>query len=329
MKKILITFLLIFSFNTSILAYSQSIILGGDNIGIKVNTKGILVIGFYKVNDKFINKNNLKIGDYIINVNGEKVSSLDEFTTLINKYINNNSVSVTILRNNKIKNVSLELVENDNVYKTGLYVKDSLTGIGTITYIDPETGVFGALGHEIIESASNEQVLIKDGTIYDSEVTSINKSTDGNPGSKNANIEYDDILGNIKSNTTSGIFGKFTGDITGEKYDIATFDEIIIGPAYIYTVTNGKVVNKYEINITKLYKNKIETAKSIAFTVTDEKLLKETGGIVQGMSGSPIVQNNKIIGAVTNVVVDNVNKGYAIFIGTMLETGDETILEKD
>lgn len=233
------------------------------------------------------------------------------------------------MRNNKIKNVSLELVENDNVYKTGLYVKDSLTGIGTITYIDPETGVFGALGHEIIESASNEQVLIKDGTIYDSEVTSINKSTDGNPGSKNANIEYDDILGNIKSNTTSGIFGKFTGDITGEKYDIATFDEIIIGPAYIYTVTNGKVVNKYEINITKLYKNKIETAKSIAFTVTDEKLLKETGGIVQGMSGSPIVQNNKIIGAVTNVVVDNVNKGYAIFIGTMLETGDETILEKD
>ena len=211
MKKVLMTLLLVFSFNASILAYSESVILGGDNIGIKVNTDGILITGFYKINNKYLNKDNLKIGDYIISVGDEKINDIDEFNSLINEYIKDNKVSIKVLRNNNIINETLYLNKTNDGYKTGIYAKDSLTGIGTLTYIDPLTGVYGALGHEILESSSKELVIINDGTIYDSEVTSINKSVDGEPGSKNASIEYEDVLGNIKTNTISGIYGTFKG----------------------------------------------------------------------------------------------------------------------
>jgi len=318
MKKVLMTLLLVFSFNASILAYSESVILGGDNIGIKVNTDGILITGFYKINNKYLNKDNLKIGDYIISVGDEKINDIDEFNSLINEYIKDNKVSIKVLRNNNIINETLYLNKTNDGYKTGIYAKDSLTGIGTLTYIDPLTGVYGALGHEILESSSKELVIINDGTIYDSEVTSINKSVDGEPGSKNASIEYEDVLGNIKTNTISGIYGTFKGQNNGDIYEVATFDEIELGKAYIYTVTEGKEIKKYEINITKLHKNKIDTAKSIAFTVTDKNLIKETGGIVQGMSGSPIIQNGKLIGAITHVFINDPTRGFGIDISNLI-----------
>lgn len=325
MKKYIIILLILFLFPLNLEAYSEKIIVGGENIGITVNTKGILVVGFYKVENKYLNKNNLKIGDYIIKVNDENVQTIEQLTYYIDKHIKDGKVNVTILRNNNAYIIPIDLIKVDDTYKTGLYVKTSLTGIGTITYVDPNTGIFGALGHEILESNTAKKVEIDTGKIYESYVTGINKSTNGNPGSKNALIDYKTELGNIKSNTTRGIYGQYTYSNDREVLNVASWDEIKKGEAFIYTVTKGNKINKYEINITALDKGKIETAKSIAFTVNDRILIEETGGIVQGMSGSPIVQNDKIIGAVTNVVVDNVTKGYAIFIRSMLETGDELI----
>ena len=323
MKKYLISLLLIFSFPINLYAYSSSVIVGGNNIGIEVKTKGILVNGYYKLNGKYINKNKIKIGDYIIKVNGEDVGNIDDFKYLIDKYITNDEVNITILRKDEYIDISLDVMENNGKFKTGLYVKDSLTGIGTITYVDPETKIYGALGHEITERNSNDIIKIDEGSIYDSEVTSINRSYNGNPGSKNADIEYDDKLGSINTNTSSGIFGYYEDNLNNELLDVADFNEIHTGTAYIYTVTKHKKINKYKIKIIKVEKRLIDTPKSIAFIIDDDNLIKETGGIVQGMSGSPIIQDGKIIGAVTNVIVDKVNKGYGIFIKTMLSVGDQ------
>ena len=323
MKKYIMSLLLIFSFPNYINAYSEKVIVGGDNIGIEVKTRGILVNGYYKVNNKYINKNNIKIGDYIVKVNGEDIYSIDNFKELITKYLDDNELNVTILRKDEYIDTTLTLNEKNGEYKTGLYVKDNLTGIGTITYIDPESNIYGALGHEITERNSNDIIKIDEGRIYDSEVTSITRSYNGTPGSKNANIEFDDEIGNIKTNTESGIYGFINKEINNEVVDVADFDDIHLGTAYIYTVTKNKSINKYKIKITKVNKDLINTSKSIAFIIDDKKLIKETGGIVQGMSGSPIIQDGKIVGAVTNVIVDKVNKGYGIFIRTMLQKGDE------
>lgn len=323
MKKKLITLLLLFLIPINVLAYSESVILGGNNIGINLRSKGILIVGYYKINDKYINKNNIKLGDTIIKINGEYITSENNFSFLINKYIKDNKVKATILRDGREKEIVLNLLLEEDSYKTGLYVKSNLVGIGTLTYIDPITKVYGALGHEIAESHSGQIINVLEGKIYESDVTSIRKSTNGNPGSKNAKIDYDTNLGDIKTNTKTGIYGNYTSEIDGFKIDVAQFDDIKKGKAYIYTVIDGTSEEKYEIEITNLYKNRIDSTKSIAFTITDKNLLSKSGGIVQGMSGSPIVQDNKLIGAVTNVLVDDVTKGYAVFIRTMLEEGDK------
>lgn len=322
-KKIsicLITLLLIIPIN--VLAYSNKIVLGGQNTGINIQNNGVIVIGFYKVNGQY-NKgsNEIKLGDIITKINDQKISSISELTESINGNIKNNKIELTLLRNNKEIKSILNLYYDESVYKTGLYVKDSIRGIGTITYIDPETMIYGSLGHEIIDSSSKIPIDIKDGYIFESSVTSISKSTDGNPGEKNAKMNQKNVLGTINKNTIYGIFGKYEKDINTENLiDVATKSEVKIGPAYIYTVINEKDIEKFEINITKISES--SKIKNITFEITDDKLLNRAGGIVQGMSGSPIVQNDKIIGAVTHVIVDNVKTGYGLFITTMLEEGE-------
>jgi len=320
MKKLILFLILLFPFN--VLAYSDYIIPGGETLGIDVKSDGIMIIGFYKIAGKY-NKGTteLRSGDYITKVNGVDVSTVADLTKEIEKSVNTKTVELTFKRNNKIKTTNLKLIESSGIYKTGLYVKDNVTGIGTLSYIDPETKIFGALGHEIIESNSNSIIEIRTGTIFKNTITSIDKSINGNPGSKNAKFEYNNIYGNIFKNTSFGIYGNYTTAIPDKKLlKVAEKEEVKIGPAIIYTVLDGEVINPYEINITAI--NKTNKIKNITFEITDTDLLKKTGGVVQGMSGSPIIQNDKIIGAVTHVVIDNVTNGYGIFITTMLEEGE-------
>lgn len=319
-KKILLLMLLLIPMN--LLAYSENIIVGGETIGIEAYSKGVVVVGFYKVNGKYIASETLKVGDTILEIEGVSVSSIKEMTSLIDKNIKNGKVNALIKRNNKTKKVVLNLVKDGSVYKTGLYIKEKVTGIGTLTFIDPETKIYGSLGHEIMISESTNRVEVRKGEIYKSFVNGIDRSINGRVGSKNASIDYQTELGTVTKNTGVGIYGIYNKTINKETTSVAKWEEINLGKAVIRTITDGSKIEEYEIEITSLNRNAIDTNKSITFKVTDKTLMEKTGGIVQGMSGSPIIQNDKIIGAVTHVVIDEVNKGYAVFIRTMLEEGE-------
>ncbi|MBQ6687314.1 MAG: SpoIVB peptidase [Bacilli bacterium] len=322
MKKRMLILLLLSLFPLKVSAYSKYIIPGGETLGIDVKSDGIMVIGFYKVAGKY-NKGTteLKSGDYILEVNNNKVYSVDDLTKEIEDNVNDSSVTLTFKRKDKIKTTELSLIEANGIYKTGLYVKDNITGIGTLSYVDPETKIFGALGHEIVESNSNSIVEIRTGTIFKNEITSIDKSVNGSPGSKNAKFEYQTVFGNIFKNTNYGIYGSYIAPIPEkELIEVAEKEEVKVGNAKIYTVLEGNKIETFDIEIKTI--NEKSKIKNMTFEIIDKDLVDKTGGVVQGMSGSPIIQNDKIIGAVTHVVIDNVTNGYGIFITTMLEEGE-------
>ena len=324
LKKIVLSFFLsLFIIPTNVNSYSDYIVASGENIGIKINSNGIIIIGTYKINDLDPAKNaGLKTGDVIENINNKEINNIDDMINTINNTKSDN-VNITYKRNGEVKNTSLKLVKDSNSIKTGLYVKDSISGIGTLTYIDPNTKIFGALGHEILDSNTNKIVSIKEGFIYPSEVIGIVKSKDGLPGEKSATFNYDKIDGLINKNTTRGIFGNYTSNIDKNSlYKVANFDEIKLGEAKIKTVLDKNKIDEFDINIISVMASD-EREKNIIFEITDKELVNKTNGIIQGMSGSPIIQDNKIVGAVTHVVIDNPLKGYGILITNMLEEGEK------
>lgn len=321
-KIIILNIILLIILPINILAYSNKIIIGGETIGIKVKSNGIYVVGFYEVNNKLIAKNQgFKVGDIIKSIDNIEVNNIDDLSNIIKE---DKQYKFKIIRNNKEEDLSLKLEEENNTYKTGLYVKDTIYGSGTMSYIDPNTKVFGSLGHEILETNSNQKFNIEKGNIYKAEVNNIRKSSYNNPGEKNTNIYNEEVLGEIYSNEINGIYGIYEKELNQEKlYDIAKPEEIIKGKAYIETVIEKDKIERFDINVDTIDEGNL--TKNIKFTITDKKLLEKTGGIIQGMSGSPIIQNNKIIGAVNYVILNENNKGYGIFITTMLEEGDKIL----
>ena len=300
-----------------VLAYSEYIVASGENIGIELKYDGVFIVGFYDD----INKEELQIGDIITSINDNKINNIDEMIEQIEKSPNKDNIKITYLRNNSINESNIKVIKNNNNFKTGLYVKDSVAGIGTLTFIDPNTKIYGALGHEIIEKNTKQLINVKDGTIFASKVTGIIPSENGVPGEKQAIFYNDQIEGNVKENTNKGIFGIYNEIIGKENlYKVAKTKDIKKGKAQILTVLDNNEVGKYDINILKI--NASDKTKNIIFEITDEELLNKTGGIVQGMSGSPIIQGDYIIGAITHVVVNSPTKGYGIFITNMLEEAE-------
>ena len=311
LKILLISWLLL---PINVFAYSNYIIPGGETLGIEVNSKGVMVIGFYQINGKF-NKG-------VPVIKAGEVNTIEELTKEIEANISLGEVNVELRRDGKDRTSKLELVKDGDIYKTGLYVKNSITGTGTLTYIDPETKIFGALGHEIVESNTNSIVEIKDGSIFRNYITGIDKSRVGYAGSKNAKFYYNTKYGTINKNTNVGIYGIYDSVLPNkEKFEVAKKEEIKIGKASIATVLSKEDINYYDIEITRI--DEYAKVKNISFKITDKELLDKTGGVVQGMSGSPIIQNGKIIGAVTHVIIDNPTTGYGLFITTMLEEGEK------
>lgn len=322
-NKILLLILLLVIVPINVFAYSNYVIASGETIGIEVNSKGVLVVGFYEVNNEFIAKDaGFQIGDKIISIDGKDVNCINDMVNAIETK-NKTEINFKVTREKSQKELTLIMKEDENkVLKTGLFVKDKINGIGTLTYIDPETKRFGALGHEILETTTAQKFEIKDGKIFNATVSNIEKSRDGAAGEKNASYNKSLSTGEIDTNDITGIYGNYQEEISNmERMEVGDENDIALGKANIRTVIKGNDIKDYDINILNI--DKSSKTKNILFEIIDNELLEKTGGVVQGMSGSPIVQNNKIIGAVNYVIVNDTKKGYGIFITTMLEEGDK------
>ncbi|MCD7807984.1 MAG: hypothetical protein LUH02_01470 [Erysipelotrichaceae bacterium] len=304
--------------------YAIEVILGGQSIGIQLNYDGVMISGTYDItidNETYNpSRDGYQSGHLITHVNGERVHSLDDLSECIEEKINENqSISLTILADNKIVTRDLKYQLNNDQYSTGLYVTDSLTGIGTMTYYNPATKHFAALGHMMYDVSLSSDAIIKEGSVYSSYVQSIVPSTNGHPGEKVADIDSVEI-GMIFENNSYGIYGNYT-TISNNNQTISTasMDEVELGNAYFLTVLEGDTIIQCAIEITHLKKQSSPSIKGITFRIVDEEILDKTRGVIQGMSGSPIIQNDKLIGCVTHVNVKNVEYGYGLYIDWMLE----------
>lgn len=307
-----------------------SVIPGGENIALKIDANGVLVIGGYDViteNEEYnpsIDSDILK-GDLIYEVEGCKINNIEEMLDKIKIYYKNDSATLSILRNNNKIERELKFVKtsNANTIKTGLLVKDKILGIGTMTFYDPNTKTYGALGHKLMDSDFSSIADISSGSIMKSQVTGINKSSFGNVGEILASVYENQEMGSIFANTDYGVFGHYDVCPDKEALEVIRHEDIKLGKAFILTTLDNNKVQEYEIEITSLKKQDKISTKGITFKITDKELIKKTGGIVQGMSGSPIIQDGKLIGAVTHVLVDSVKKGYGIYMDFMLEVSSK------
>jgi len=328
--KILFSMLFIsLLFTNNIYALAKDVYLGGNSIGIEMNKNGVIISGTYDVviDNTIYNPSkdsNVKIGDVIIKANDNNITNSKDFITSlvnINKEISN--ISLQIKRKDKIISSNIKVFKSGSSYKTGLYLKDKILGVGTLTYYDPETNNYGALGHEIIDNDTNEIFDDFSGYITDSNVDGYKKSENGNPGEKIATINTNEQIGNILLNTKFGIYGEYNETPNSKLISTANIDEVHKGAAQIATVLKNDKIEYYDIKITHLEKQEKMSTKGITFEVTDEDLLNKTNGIIQGMSGSPIIQDNKLIGAVTHVVTNDVRKGYGLYIEFMLNITEQ------
>ena len=306
----------------------QKLIPVGAPIGIYVKTDGVLVVGTGEFQGldgvsyspcRYV----LKSGDYVRCVNGVSVTEKEDFIRLI-KESGGKTVALTLERNGETMDVDVTPVQDVNgEYKIGAWVRDNAQGVGTMTYIDSQ-GNFGALGHGINDVDTSTLMQMEGGTLYQTDIVDIKKGKDGNPGEMTGMIVYSDenILGAITNNSNKGIFGKCNDKALAlgvqDALPIGLKQEIVKGPAQILCTVEDET-RYYDVEITAVHLDHDNVNRGIELTVTDPELLAVTGGIVQGMSGSPIIQNGKIIGAVTHVLVQNSTKGYGIFIETMLD----------
>lgn len=304
----------------------QWVCVSGNPVGLYMETQGVLIVDTGEIT----NQNGIALepaanivqpGDYILEVNGKTVSRKRELIAEIEDCQGEN-VELVVNRKGEEIPLSLEpvLTQEEN-YKLGIWVRDNTQGIGTMTYVD-EKGRFGALGHGISDTDTGELLDVSGGELYQAQIVSIIRGAQGVPGELSGYIEYEDEkkIGTIEKNTDIGIFGQIFSDtqISGEKVKIGYKQEVKKGKAQILMQLEGKV-EYYDIEITDIYSSQQDTNKSFQIQVTDPELLAKTGGIVQGMSGSPILQDGKLIGAVTHVFVQDSSKGYGIFIENMLE----------
>lgn len=317
-KLCLILLTLILIMPMSVFAYSDKLVLGGENVGIEVKSVGVLVVGFYNVSGSSPGKDaGLKTGDIIYEVNDTVIRGI---TDLSKNFNNETSLKISYKRNGSSYSTILKLKEDNKTYKTGLYVKDSILGIGTLTFIDPSTNRFGALGHEILEQTTGVKFEIREGKIFRSTVTGIEKAERGSVGEKSAVFSADDVYGNIDTNDKTGIYGNYFLNYNKSNL-ISISDTVKTGPAKMVTVLSDNKKEYFDINILNVDSN--HQTKNILLEVTDDYLLKTGNGIVQGMSGSPIVQNGKLVGAVTHVLVDDPHKGFGILITNMLKESEK------
>ena len=308
----------------------DDVYVSGDAVGIYMQTKGVLIIDTGEIRlengeTEDPARNIVKPGDYIVAFDQDEIRCkqdlMDDLAELSEK-----SVTIKVRRGEKTIPLTVDPVKDENgKYKLGIWVRDDTQGIGTLTYVDQD-GRYGALGHGISDVDTGELLNIADGDLYNAQILGIRKGERGNPGELSGLIRYEDknILGNISENSKNGIFGTMKAEqieaLTLKKIPVGYKQDMKTGPASILCCTDGEV-KEYDAEITRIDMNHEDSNKSFVIQVTDRELLGKTGGIVQGMSGSPVLQNGKLFGAVTHVFVQDSTGGYGIFIENMMGNG--------
>ncbi|SMC58626.1 stage IV sporulation protein B [Sporomusa malonica] len=308
------------------------LIPGGHSIGVVLRSQGVIVVG----NSPVLNMQGqyvtpakdagIAIGDVIISINGIPVQSDTQVAEIIDESgKSKRSVDILLKRTEGQQHVSVSpaLCHDTKRYRIGLFVRDSAAGVGTLSFYEPESKIYGALGHIITDSDTNQPIDCEQGKIVLATVSGIQQGKRGHPGEKiGVFIEEDQLLGNISKNTPFGIYGELNSKLLNERYPqaipIASMSQIQVGPAEMLTVVDGQTIEQFTIEIQKINLQEAPESKGLVIKVTDPKLIEKTGGIVQGMSGSPIIQNGKIVGAVTHVFVHDPTSGYGCFVDWML-----------
>lgn len=303
----------------------------GKVIGLKLYTNGVLVVGMGEIEDEnnILNKpyelSDIKEGDTILEVNNQEVENISSLKNIVNNS-NGESLELKILRDGSIITSNISPVKTGTKeYKLGLWVKDAATGVGTISFYEPKTNSFAVLGHGITDSDTGNLINIDYGELVTSKIISIKKGANGDPGEVRGTIINQQTIGKVNKNTDFGVYGNLENLTslnidTSKSLKVASRDEITIGEAKVLCVTDANnTVGEYSIEIEKIYLENSSSNKSMLIRITDKELLEKTGGIIRGLSGAPIIQNGKFVGAITNVLVSNPEVGYAIFGDLMLK----------
>ena len=302
-------------FMLSAAALAESLVPGGGAVGIRMTTDGVVVAGISEVETSSGKRSpaadaGLKMGDVITRLGGSEIATAQDFKAALSA-LDGSKTTVTFERGGKQKQLNITPAQGtDGAWKLGLWLRDGISGVGTLTFYDPATGVYGALGH-CISGDDGEALPLGDGGIYGAEIVGIVQGTVGAPGQLDGKTEAAAFLGDIRINCGCGIFG--TADFDGETMETGEFET---GPATIRCTLEGSQTREYGIEIKKVYSSSEGT--TVMLTVTDPELIALTGGIVQGMSGSPIIQNGRLVGAVTHVFVNDPTSGYGVSIEDML-----------
>ena len=321
MKKTIITALwsLMIVSCLSAPAFAQELLVGGQVVGIQVSTKGVLVAGLSEVETADgvstpAKSAGIRQGDIIIKANGKAVSKAADVIAAV-EAAGGQPVKLCIERENKKMELSVRpACSAEGQWLLGMWLRDGISGIGTITFQDPESGVYGALGHSISDSESGIQLPVGQGSICDAQILTVNPGTSGAPGELNGCADLGKALGSIALNTDCGIFGEGYSALGTRKLESG---QLATGPATIVSTISGRYTGEYAVEVNRVYRD--SSGQHAMISVTDPELLEKTGGIVQGMSGSPLIQNGKIVGAVTHVFVSDPSKGYAVSIDDMLK----------
>ena len=301
----------------------------GRAVGIKLFSDGVLVVGFSQIPAEGgsvtpAKESGLKEGDIITHINAAEVDTIEEVQEQI-RQIGGKEMSIRALRDGKTVQVTTQAVQcsTDGTYKLGAWLRDSMAGIGTVTYYDPATGEFGALGHGINDVDTAQLMPMESGGVLSATVSDVKKGQRGEPGELHGDFVLEQDIGQLMANTSHGIFGTLADDglAAMEALEVAAKDQVETGKAFIYSNISGDEVKAYEVEITKLFPT-AKDGRDMMVKVTDPALLAATGGIVQGMSGSPIIQNGRLIGAVTHVLVSDPSQGFGFLAQRMLETAE-------
>lgn len=302
----------------------------GNLIGAKLYTSGVLVVGMSEIQGDDQQKHKpyegsgIEEGDMIVEMDSKKIANTDELVETVNSS-KGKVIQIKYVRNDETITTSIQPIKSeDNEYKLGLWVRDAAAGVGTLTFYEPSTGKFAALGHGIVDVDTGDIINIANGELVTSNLVAIKKGEKGTPGEIKGSIDSGVTIGNISKNTNFGVFGLVSNknnlNLNGAKeYEVALRSEIQTGEAEIICELENEKKEQYKIEISKIYTSNNYDNKSMMIKITDERLLQKTGGIIQGMSGSPIIQNGKFVGAITNVLVSDPTTGYAIFGDLMVK----------